>query len=120
MGDITNYDEAVKVIKLAILQSQYNAAKSTNKHQLMLYYAVGKYISINSRSGFWGKGAIDTISERLDRELPGLRGFSARNLRYMRSFYEEWRMLDNSSDGILALASAKIPSEELSSILHSS
>lgn len=119
MGDITNYDEAVKVIKLAILQSQYNAAKSTNKHQLMLYYAVGKYISINSRSGFWGKGAIDTISERLDRELPGLRGFSARNLRYMRSFYEEWRMLDNSSDGILALASAKIDENaEIDEIWH--
>ena len=119
MGDITNYDEAVKVIKLAILQSQYNAAKSTNKHQLMLYYAVGKYISINSRNGFWGKGAIDTISERLDRELPGLRGFSARNLRYMRSFYEEWRMLDNSSDGILALASAKIDENaEIDEIWH--
>ena len=85
----------------------------------MLYYAVGKYISINSRNGFWGKGAIDTISERLDRELPGLRGFSARNLRYMRSFYEEWRMLDNSSDGILALASAKIDENaEIDEIWH--
>ena len=74
----------------------------------MLYFAVGKYISLNSRGGFWGKGAIDTISDRLDKELPGLRGFSARNLRYMRAFYEEWKLLDNSSDGILALASAKM------------
>ncbi|MBO4297759.1 MAG: hypothetical protein J5998_03080, partial [Clostridia bacterium] len=44
--------------------------------------------------GFWGKGAIDAISERLDKELPGLRGFTSRNLRYMRTFYEEWEMLD--------------------------
>lgn len=108
MDDITNYDEAVKVIKLAILQSQYNAAKAVNEKQLMLYFAVGKYISLNSRGGFWGKGAIDAISERLDKELPGLRGFSARNLRYMRAFYEEWKMLDNSSGDILALASADI------------
>ncbi|MCR4961798.1 MAG: PDDEXK nuclease domain-containing protein [Lachnospiraceae bacterium] len=108
MDEITNYDEAVKVIKLAILQSQYNSAKAANENQLMLYFAVGKYISLNSRGGFWGKGAIDTISNRLDKELPGLRGFSARNLRYMRTFYEEWRMLDNSTDGILALASAKM------------
>jgi hypothetical protein len=60
----------------------------------MLYYGIGKYISLNSRKGFWGKGAIDAISERLDKELPGLRGFTSRNLRYMRTFYEEWEMLD--------------------------
>lgn len=49
---------------------------------------------MNSRKGFWGKGAIDAIRERLDKELPGLKGFSARNLRYMRTFYEEWSYLD--------------------------
>ena len=45
---------------------------------------------------FWGKGAIDAISEQLGKELPGLRGFTSRNLRYMRTFYEEWEMLDSS------------------------
>ena len=88
MNEIQNYDDAVEIIKTAILQSQYDAARSVNEKQLTLYYGIGKYISLNSRSGFWGKGAIDAISERLDKELPGLRGFSARNLRYMRMFYE--------------------------------
>lgn len=60
----------------------------------MLYYGIGKYISMNSRKGFWGKGAIDAISERLEKKLPGLKGFSARSLRYMRTFYEEWISLD--------------------------
>ena len=96
MSEIQNYDEAVQTIKTAILQSQYNASKIVNEKQLMLYFGIGKYISLNSRNGFWGKGAIDAISERLDKELPGLRGFSARNLRYMRTFYEEWKKLDNS------------------------
>lgn len=91
------YTDAVQLIKNAILQSQYEAVKSVNEKQLMLYFGIGKYISLNSRNGFWGQGAIDTISEQLERELPGLRGFSARNLRYMRTFYEEWRMLDSSS-----------------------
>ena len=94
MNDIQNYDEAVKLIKTAILQSQYEAAHSVNEKQLMLYYGIGKYISMNSRKGFWGKGAIDAISERLDKELPGLKGFSARSLRYMRTFYEEWSYID--------------------------
>jgi len=94
MREIQNYKEAVQIIKSAILHSQYDAAKSVNEKQLMLYYGIGKYISINSRNGFWGQGAIDAISEQLDRELPGLRGFSARNLRNMRTFYEEWSALD--------------------------
>lgn len=115
MSDIQQYDDAVKVIKTAILQSQYEAARSVNEKQLMLYYGIGKYISFNSRNGNWGKGAIDTISERLDRELPGLQGFSARNLRYMRTFYEEWSYLENNNkvfdepdSGNLAPAGAKL------------
>lgn len=87
MNEIMNYDKAVEIIKTAILQSQYNAACSVNEKQLMLYYGIGKYISLNSRKGFWGKSAIDAISERLNKELPGLRGFTSRNLRYMRTFY---------------------------------
>ena len=109
------YRDAVQLIKAAILQSQYEAAKSANEKQLMLYYGIGKYISLNSRNGFWGQGAIDTISEQLCRELPGLRGFTGRNLRYMRTFYEEWRMLDKSkfsmledSRSVLELMSSKI------------
>lgn len=94
MGDIQNYGQAVELIKTAILQSQYDAACSVNEKQLMLYYGIGKYISLNSRKGFWGKGAIDEISQQLEKELPGLKGFSARNLRNMRTFYEEWAMLD--------------------------
>lgn len=57
---------------------------------LSLYYGIGRYISANSREGFWGTGAIRTISERLRKELPGLKGFSQTNLKYMRMFYEEW------------------------------
>ncbi|MBR1692189.1 MAG: DUF1016 family protein [Lachnospiraceae bacterium] len=97
MSEIQKYDEAVELIKTAILQSQYDAVRTVNEKQLMLYYGIGKYISHNSRNGFWGKGAIDEISERLDKELPGLRGFTSRNLRYMRTFYEEWKMLDSAN-----------------------
>jgi len=88
------YKDAVQTIKAAILQSQYEAVKNVNACQLMLYFEIGKYISLNSRNGYWGQGAIDAISEQLEKEMPGLKGFSARNLRYMRTFYEEWSSLD--------------------------
>lgn len=90
MSNIQAYTEAVRVIKEAILRSQYRAASSVNKEQLSLYYGIGHYVSKNSREGFWGKGAIEAISQQLQKELPGLRGFSASNIKNMRSFYEEW------------------------------
>ena len=90
-----NYREAVKSIKEAILRSQYRAAASVNKEQLSLYYGIGRYVSENSRTGFWGKGAIEQISSLLQKELPGLRGFSASNIKNMRIFYEAWESVLN-------------------------
>lgn len=100
----TQYNDAVKQIKTAIMQSQAKALKGVNQEQLALYYGIGRFISQNSRAGFWGKDAIDTISRQLSTEVPGLRGFSPRNLRNMRMFYEEWKCLDTN----LADASAKL------------
>jgi len=87
---VNNYSEAIRVIKNAILKSRYCAAVLANKELLSLYYGIGKYISENSRKGFWGTGAIEAISEKLQQELPGLRGFSAGNIKKMRIFYEQW------------------------------
>lgn len=90
MSNLQTYAEAVRIIKEAILRSQYRAASVVNKEQLSLYYGIGCYVSKNSREGFWGKGAIESISRQLQNELPGLRGFSAANIKFMRQFYETW------------------------------
>ena len=101
MNNTNNIDTllkvAVKDIKTAILQSQYRAAKVVNREQLSLYFGIGKYVSENSRKRFWGTGAIESISLQLQKELPGLRGFGARNLKNMRVFYEEWASYLNSA-----------------------
>ena len=93
---ISNYMTATEQIKEAILSSQYKAAKQVNAVQLSLYYGVGRYVSQNTRKGVWGTGAIKAISEQLHKELPGLRGFSERNIKNMRAFYEEWQGLDTN------------------------
>ena len=115
IDDISNlqtYIEAARVIKEAILRSQYRAASSANKEQLSLYYGIGCYVSKNSRKGFWGKGAIETISLQLQKELPGLRGFSATNIKNMRSFYEEWSpILSHTMVGENKSPSAVVDSE---------
>lgn len=89
-----HYLHDAEIIKNAILSAQYEAARSANNIQLMLYYSVGRYISQNTRKGKWGTGAIASISRLLKQDLPGLRGFSASNLKRMRTFYEEWNDLD--------------------------
>lgn len=86
----TTYNEAVQQIKSAILQSQLEATKAVNRQMLALYYGIGKFVSDNTRNGAWGTGAIETISEQLRRELPGLRGFSPTSIKKMRIFYEQW------------------------------
>ncbi len=89
-NNIEIYRQAVDTIKRAIVECQQLAIKKVANIQLALYYGIGRYLSQNTRVNTWGTGAIDEISSRLQREMPGLRGFSSRNLRYMRTFYEEW------------------------------
>ena len=90
------YAEAVKAIKEAILESRYRAARLVNKEVLALYYSIGGYISVQSRAARWGSNAIGTISELLQQELPGLRGFSETSIKRMRIFYEAWcNMFEN-------------------------
>ena len=94
--DLT-YNDAVQAIKQAILSSQLRAARHVNEEQLALYFGIGKYISENTREGKWGTGAVDSISRQLRAELPGLKGYSERNLLLMRQFYESWQPLTNSA-----------------------
>ena len=91
-GEISPKDFTVAVadIKLAILQARAKAARVSNVEALKLYFFVGGYISLKTRTAKWGAGAIDALSERLQVELPGLRGFSPQHIRFMRQFYEEW------------------------------
>lgn len=104
----TKYTSAVEAIKTAILQGQYEAAKGVNRIQLAVYFGIGKYISLNTRKKNWGTGALKIISDQLQKELPGLRGFSERSLKNMRSFYEEWQMLDaNSATAVAELQKTK-------------
>jgi predicted nuclease of restriction endonuclease-like (RecB) superfamily len=84
------YRDAVLEIKDAILQSRYRAAVNANAEHLALKYNIGRYVSLNTRLGKWGTGAIEAISEQLQSELPGIRGYSASNIKNMRKFYEEW------------------------------
>lgn len=110
-----DYNIAVQTIKDAILRSQYQAAKLVNREMLLLYYRIGRYVSANSRKGFWGTSAIETISERLRKELPGLKGFSETNIKNMRLFYEEWEPIFSKS--VVSTVISSVATDEIETSL---
>ena len=81
---------AVQKLKFAIFSAQHAVSADANRVMLMLYLSIGRFVSQKTRNGEWGQGATDAIAEQLQREMPGLRGFSGSHLRRMRQFYEEW------------------------------
>lgn len=118
--ETADYNVAVQTIKEAILRSQYQAAKLVNREMLSLYYGIGRYVSANSRKGFWGTNAIETISERLRKELPGLKGFSTTSIKKMRQFYEQWEPVISKSTAAavdLPITTDKIDIDSLLSVV---
>lgn len=97
---ILQYAPAVNAIKSAILQGQYEAAKGVTRIQLAVYFAIGKYISEHTRTKAWGSHALEVISEQLQKELPGLCGYSETQMKDMRRFYEAWSFLDSTNSTV--------------------
>jgi predicted nuclease of restriction endonuclease-like (RecB) superfamily len=87
---LKQYKSTIKELKSMILASRYKAAALANKELLLLYFSVGELISIKSREGKWGAGILAQLSDDLQKELPGLRGFGITNIKRMRLFYEAW------------------------------
>ena len=102
-----DFSSTVKDIKLAILQARAKAARLANAEALKLYFYVGGYISKKTRMAEWGSSAIDALSEQLQVELPGLRGFAPSNIKNMRIFFETWYVIEE----IRQLATAELDRE---------
>jgi predicted nuclease of restriction endonuclease-like (RecB) superfamily len=85
------YLEFIADLKKNIIQSRYLAARLANKQQLTLYLQTGKMLAEKIAAEEWGAKVADQISEDLQKQLPGLKGFSRRNLMNMKRFYAEYQ-----------------------------
>ena len=84
------YGFLLEELKQRIYQSRYQAALHVNKELIFLYHHIGsKIIASQSHQG-WGAKVIDHLSKDLKNEFPEIKGFSPRNLKYMRKFAEEY------------------------------
>ena len=61
-----------------------------NRELVLLYWSIGRDILERQERLGWGAKVIDQLGADLRKEFPESKGFSGRNLRYMRSFARAW------------------------------
>jgi len=108
-------------IKERVRKAQYEALKVVNTELISLYWDIGKDISEKQKEG-WGKRIVQKLSKELQKEFPGVGGFSVGNLWLMAQFYNEYQSDTNLvpmvreiswSKHIVILKKCKDPQERL-------
>lgn len=90
MSNTSHIKSFVTVLKSTIQYSQLKAARLVNTELVQLYFMLGAAISKKVEKAQWGDKVLATISAELQKELKGLKGFSAQNLKKMKLFYEAY------------------------------
>lgn len=83
-----SFQEITNNIKNMVTSTQLEIMMDANNRLINLYYNIGKTISKNYE---WGNKFVNDLAMELKLSFPNLRGFSARNLNYMKAFYEEYK-----------------------------
>lgn len=89
--DITNiadYKAFLNSVQRRIQESQLKAVLAVNSELISLYWEIGKMLFEKMQSEGWGAKTIDRLAQDLSSRVPDISGFSARNLRYMKRFFE--------------------------------
>ena len=106
------YGSFIKDIKDLIYRRQYEAMKKVNVELIQLYWEIGEEIDRQQCEQGWGKAVVEVLAKELQKEFPGVQGFSARNLWRMRGFYVEY-----SQNTILPPMGAELDAPPQDSIL---
>lgn len=81
-------------VKQRVRDAQYAALQAVNVQLIELYWEIGHSISEKQQES-WGKSVVPKLSEELQREFPGMGGFSTTNLWLMAQFYTEYQSDEN-------------------------
>jgi len=98
------YREFIKELKNRIQSAQLKAAVSVNQTMLQLYWDLAERIITRQQASAWGDGILGQISHDLQSEFPDMKGFSLRNLQYMRQWYQFW----SETNSIVQQAAAQL------------
>ena len=83
-----SFKEICDDIKKDVKDTQLEIMINANTNLVNLYYRIGKTLEENSK---WGNKFIDNVAIELKNTFPNLKGFSIRNLKYMKTFYNEYK-----------------------------
>jgi predicted nuclease of restriction endonuclease-like (RecB) superfamily len=84
------YNTLLTDLKERIRQARVRAALSVNRELVVLYWNIGREILQRQVQQGWGSKVIDRLAHDLRQEFPEMKGFSPRNLHYMRAFAETY------------------------------
>ncbi len=85
---LTGYTELLNTLKERIRKAQIRATLSVNRELVLLYWQIGQEILTRQARENWGSKVINRLAADLRREFPDMKGFSYRNLIFMRGFAE--------------------------------
>lgn len=88
--NIPGYGTLLADIKQRVRAAQYAALKAANTEVVSLYWDIGRMIISRQAGDTWGKAVVARLSIDLQKEFPGVRGFSSQNLWRMRQLYQEY------------------------------
>jgi DUF1016 N-terminal domain len=88
------YLDLIDRLKQRIRESQARAARTLNTELVMLYWSIGRDILDQQQAGGWGDDVVGRIAQDLAADTGPARGFSRRNLFYMRRFAALWPDLE--------------------------
>lgn len=80
------YESLLKGLKERIRQAQVKAHLAVNQELIGLYWSIGRDILTKESEQGWGAKVVDRLAKDLKSAFPTAKGFSARNLRYMKAF----------------------------------
>jgi len=83
----SDYKILLNDIKQRIKSAQYEALKAVNKELISLYWDIGRTIIEKQKGKTWGKSIVEQLAKDLQKEFPGISGFSSSNLWRMHNFY---------------------------------
>ncbi len=89
--ELTDYAGLLGAIKERIRSAQYAALKAANTEHIGLYWDIGRMIVERQQGDSWGKSVVQRLASDLQKEFPGVQGYSSQNLWYMRQFYVMYR-----------------------------
>jgi predicted nuclease of restriction endonuclease-like (RecB) superfamily len=80
------YNDLLQQLKERIQQAQLRATLMVNRELVLLYWQIGREIVTRQHQQGWGAKVIDRLAQDLRSAFPEMKGFSPRNLKYMRAF----------------------------------